>query len=976
MKQTEKGQMLQKIESLIPTYLPEWRYDSAAPDSGTVLAQLVGEMLDESASRLEKVLNKHKVSYLNLFDDLKQEPIEVSTGFVQFTPVVGAPSPVHVPQHTRLLAQSDAVEQDILFETTHGITAAQTELACVYSTQGEKDVICNLYSAEQAAQAGKPLRFTAFDVAGKNETCHRLTLAFEDVLEGMHDFRFGLRLQTVDPADAPKAVARMLEGQVRFSLRDPELGDIVIEQVQADGNVIWLTKEGYLPQRVPFAEKELFVIDLSAPQVLPIAVTSIELCVEQENIRPDGIWCGRVEQTIDEVKPFGAPLEIFSECGIESRDVLSKKGARVQMSFTLEFDILERALPVYEEATTFKIIMKKPQAVPKLAPSDVYADYVLVEYLSDRGWKRLLKEEHLALLFNTSVQGEVKLDFDCPLDIVAPDQAPEGYRLRLRLLKSDHLYQIPCKQYCPVMKDITFSYETNSKSITPYRAIAQQSFETTDVTMRLEHHRLVTLFEGETERRPCMYFGFTNPPVGTPFSLYLGIENHADIPVPLKIEYLGAWGFETATVIDNTQGLRYSGTLLLAIPSSCAKRTMFGQSLYWVRMLKQAEPALGVSVLANAQSLHAQRGVLPTITDIYLNIAKAENHSTREKYYYMNDPYAAFQIDLGEGNLVRAKVWVNEEGGTPEREHWVLWHKRENIHETGRVYHIDYAVGTIVFDRGVFASIPVRKNASSVKVQYQSYMGSSANVAQGAICRLGDTLPYIASVSNPIAAFGGYDGYHEEASARITSSLLRTRNRAVTQADYWDMIQQATCEVRRMKALNGIDQNGLPKEDSITIALLINQYDMGGYVFSGIKDKVRAQIEAHSAMNPLGKNLILMQPRFLPFSVSLWMESEDMEHAYDQQQETEQVIGRFLNPLDGGFEGEGWQIGEIPTRQQLLAYLGVKCPNLRVTHLAITVQYGAQEYAIDDFLQIKRSDPFAMAVSGTHVIYVDVKAGM
>lgn len=126
-------------------------------------------------------------------------------------------------------------------------------------------------------------------------------------------------------------------------------------------------------------------------------------------------------------------------------------------------------------------------------------------------------------------------------------------------------------------------------------------------------------------------------------------------------------------------------------------------------------------------------------------------------------------------------------------------------------------------------------------------------------------------------------------------------------------------------------------------------------------------------MLPLGKKLILAQPHFLPLSVRLWLECDNMEHSYDLQAQTNQSIRQFLNPLDGGFEGQGWQIGEIPTSQQLMAFLGAHYPQLVVAHLAITVQYAGEEYTVDDLLREKLKDPFAMAVNGEHTIYIDLK---
>ena len=77
-----------------------------------------------------------------------------------------------------------------------------------------------------------------------------------------------------------------------------------------------------------------------------------------------------------------------------------------------------------------------------------------------------------------------------------------------------------------------------------------------------------------------------------------------------------------------------------------------------------------------------------------------------------------------------------------------------------------------------------------MRVDYQSYQGAQANVPKETITTTEESVRYISSVTNPMAAYGGYDGYNEETSAAIISNMLRTRGRAVTGQDYFDIISQ------------------------------------------------------------------------------------------------------------------------------------------------------------------------------------------
>jgi hypothetical protein len=104
-------------------------------------------------------------------------------------------------------------------------------------------------------------------------------------------------------------------------------------------------------------------------------------------------------------------------------------------------------------------------------------------------------------------------------------------------------------------------------------------------------------------------------------------------------------------------------------------------------------------------------------------------------------------------------------------------------------------------------------------------------------------------------------------------------------------------------------------------------------------------------------------------SARLWLECEKMESAYDVQKQCEQSIREFIDPLCGGFEGAGWEIGVLPTTTQLVAFLKIRHPGVIVSKIVMTAVYENNEYAVDDRIGEHIASPFAMAVNGEHVIY-------
>jgi len=944
--------LVDKMNALAKSYVPEWSFTEKEPDAGSVVALLYKDMLQDSAQRYLRVLQKHKIQYLNLFDRFKEEPVESAKSFVCFQPVAGAPEPVHVPKGTRLFADSDKTDGQIVFETTHGITVTPAECVSIYTTDGKAGVISPQFDAERH-QALEKHRFTAFQAGEENLEEHVLLLGFGDSFEHLDTLDIELMVATMSEDEVGKTIESLCSGDIEFSVLC-EGGFERFDKAEPTHTGLRLQKERFAPGCMTLAGAEHCVVAITARALCDMQLSGVKLRFAREDIIPDEVRCGGIAQNPEHFRLFGAPMEIFAACEIESKTVFARRGAKVDVSFKLDFEIIEQLLPEYEVEEEYKVIMKRPPAQQRPVVSEVRADYVLLEYLSETGWKRLVREEHATLLFNGSEQGEMRISFTMPADILSGEDAGGAARMRLRLLRADNLYRIPCRQHCPVIDHLRFSYSYQDNPQRPGLAVTRNNFEQNDVTGLFERGHSVTLFYSKEHEKPAMYFGFNTHPWGTPVSIYFDIEDNADYPVDFTAEYLAPNGFLPLKVVDGTAGMLGSGTLLMVIPQDCVKGKLFGQEHYWLRLINHNKENKPYN--------------LPVITGIHRNMAGVENVRTQTEYFYPDRADGDFAIQLGEQGLISAKVYVNEEDGL-DGENWVLWQKAEHRQSTGRVYDIDLAAGRIVFGRGAFSTFPAKETGPAVMVRFQSYHGSSANVDAGKITMLESSIRHIAEVSNPLPAYGGYDGFTEETSACIISNMLRTRGRAVSRQDFFDIIAGISYGVKRIKCVSGINLKGEPQEDAVTIAILIGEYDKGGHIFSGAKEAIREKLLDCSSLLPAGKTLILTQPRFVRMSTRLWIECERMENAYDLQKQCRESIHSFIDPLCGGFDGAGWEIGTLPTPTQLVAFLKIRQPDIMVSKIVMTAVFENREYEVDDSIARKITSPIAMAVNGEHVVY-------
>ncbi|MEG1849716.1 MAG: hypothetical protein RR197_04085, partial [Oscillospiraceae bacterium] len=239
-----------QLKALARTYVPEWRFSEQNPDVGSVAAILIDDMFSQSEARFSQVLHKHKIQYLNLFDRLKEEPIESAKSYVRFSQVAGMDGPVAVPRGTKLISEDEKTGEQLLFETTHGITTTPAELVSVCVTDGETDRISRL--VDSAAGDSSQCRFSAFGLSEENEAEHLLLLGYDTALDEMSDLSLGLRIAASTPEIPERldgTLEQLLSDQVSYSMLEPE-GERRFDTVERRGNLIWLTLANYRPQRV------------------------------------------------------------------------------------------------------------------------------------------------------------------------------------------------------------------------------------------------------------------------------------------------------------------------------------------------------------------------------------------------------------------------------------------------------------------------------------------------------------------------------------------------------------------------------------------------------------------------------------------------------------------------------------------------------------------------------------------------------
>lgn len=217
-----------------------------------------------------------------------------------------------------------------------------------------------------------------------------------------------------------------------------------------------------------------------------------------------------------------------------------------------------------------------------------------------------------------------------------------------------------------------------------------------------------------------------------------------------------------------------------------------------------------------------------------------------------------------------------------------------------------------------YGAVPPR-GANLMMVAYRTGGGQQGNVQPDTIRIVKSAVPYVAQVTNHQAARNGSDAESLDSAVLRVPKMLRTRERAVTMEDYETLaIQAGQGAIARARCLP--TQN---KEDAGTVTLVIvpQMPHLGLTAEQGVApDAFQITPALQEAVlgylddrRLLGTEVRCQEPDYVGVSVQteVALEPEYRDPAAQQQirQTLEARLYRFLNPITGGIDSNGWPFG-------------------------------------------------------------------
>jgi predicted phage baseplate assembly protein len=378
---------------------------------------------------------------------------------------------------------------------------------------------------------------------------------------------------------------------------------------------------------------------------------------------------------------------------------------------------------------------------------------------------------------------------------------------------------------------------------------------------------------------------------------------------PLRWEVWSGEAWIPAKVhADTTGGLNRDGEVLLLIPMEHDGLTLGSVRAHWVR-----------AVFTKPQSGQPTYQMSPQLRDVKvasLGGTVAAEHA---------EQLAVEQLGRSDGSAGQTySVRVAPVLPRREGENVVVttsdavdtWTEVDDFTASGPDdphVHWDNATGVVTFGPRVrYPDGTIRQHgaippdgATIAVTGYRHGGGASGNVGAGTLAALRSSVPFIDRVSNLAPATGGVDAETVD-NAKIRGPLtLRHGQRAVTAGDYERLTLESSIEVARARCLPPATPDG-PVRLLVVPHVRTQPADQVLDDFA-LDDALVARIsESLDERRVLGTVVEIGTPYYQGITVATLLRALPGRPAELIRQRALDMLYRFVNPLVGGTEGDGW----------------------------------------------------------------------
>ncbi len=949
-------QLLQEVKKLADQYTPEWNFDDRSSDFGVVLAKIFCHLFEGTINKYNMTSYNYYLTFLNMLG-IKLRPASAASGMV-IVQVDEGSGGTYIEKGSNLYAKSKKRWGDmIIYETQDNLFAVDTKITNIFFTEGKSDIIVDIYNApkendtlvEEITDEKIP-EFKVFDtVYGREHNMQGHEIYFTDNI-----------------------VFDMSKPDVTFSFFNniSEIKNKSLPEIFSDPkNVSWESFNGSTWEKAEKVEKvknAVHVLFKNKPvqtkvngkrclslrcrlDKIPqgdVFVTGIKYKSLSDKIPPDYLFCNDTNLSDNDFFPFEERYSMYNNFYFACEEALTKKGAQIEIDAQVQFVKVKVETEQDVLRKRFKYIMTDIDFAD-LEPSDVQIEEVVWEYWNGKGWAKLKVEEggnqFFTLVDNRKVNK--KLVFTCPDDIQSTMVGSgDGHFIRARISKLENPFETFSNYISPYIHTVTASYKYPDEGHVCREVFVKSNLD--EKIVDVVNNGEVKILEHILCEHPAMYICLKNPLLEGTVRLFINIEEgiHRYNPA-VKWEYsaddaMGGFKWRHMEVMDLTEDFSHSETVTLIGKKDFKKISLFGREGYFIRIVNIDDRYSG------------EVDSRPVIKDIKFNAVRISQRETHVPEYFSisrneenklcrltrtNATNIVVWVDeIGKVNINEQEIFLNSPPDVAQAEYdelgnleklWVRWHPVSSLICAGmqdRVYEVDYSKGEVRFGDGKNGKIPPDQPSDGIKIEYSICNGSEGNVGPHEIKGFVSNLDNINSVDNLSPIMGGVDMETIDRAASRTFSHVSGGNRLVSLSDFENSICFNDRNIYKVRCLSHVDENSKPKIGITSIAVLPVDYMQGYEKFQGIKKRIWDFIDEKAPMTLSRSSKVrVFEVGYAETCVGLDVVIDDFNSYQGVYKEIRNRLKRFLDPVDGNFSREGWNIGEFPRKELIYNYIKV-----------------------------------------------------
>ncbi|MBN2899200.1 MAG: baseplate J/gp47 family protein, partial [Clostridia bacterium] len=753
---------LDKIKYLVKAYAPEIDIASEEKNAAYGISVAMSDMFEDTAKKLDEVNRLYRYELVKLLGVDRQEG-GAAEGIVAITMKPELETLLHIRKGTELYCNNG--NGSVIYTVKFDTTIKHNCLKRVVFSDAPEDKVAFLFPDEHQ----KMFFFDADIPTIPRRMTFRQPAFF---IKGMTPY-FSLTINCEDIetwltllSDADKAQWYYVEGSMKQAIKPHLMAQTLCFELPGEVSRKDLAN-GSLTSRetedIPYIYVDLYNLGgLSAFLYEGVFFGG------HHQLQPNRLIAKDLEVLGDGDFMFGETYSIYDSFYIGSTTCFSKKGAMGSVSFDVEYKRVFREEYVSESQVNYKFVMRDEEFETEDAV-DIEIEEVIWEYFNGNSWKRLLFNREDELIFKQR-KSKVQVSFVIPEDMARVFvNGEERHYVRCRIHKISNYAHLSGHFITPVVSnvEVAYDYGVDFEGIRPMRAELEIFDRYSSVCYSGSKNRVE--FQRERDDTMAIYIGFEEALAIGANTLYFDVENPSGYSDVLDFSVLYDYhgdDFVDLRVLDNTDNLATSGLIILFLEDDMKRKTLFGQSCYWIKITKRCQSRNATPILVNR--------IIPNAVSV---VQKEKKPSLYFKNY---EPILNQTFELPDKHIFETEVFVNERGylSTDDYKHlsyrgdlknrydskgrileeWVRWKAVRNFDNCGpydRVYRVDSNNGILHFGDNRHGRILPTQREDVVEVSYSISNGASGNLESGMRLTTVESIPSVSEIMSVTSIQGG-----------------------------------------------------------------------------------------------------------------------------------------------------------------------------------------------------------------------------